>query len=547
MKNVIRILLISVLFVNTMYAQTQKDKERYKVAEGLLSDENFNKAVDIYLEILKEDTLNANIKYKIGLCYLFSPTEVKKSIPYLEYASEHISLKYRENYYKEKHAPIDAMFYLGMAYHLNYDLDKAESTLNKLKIKLKQRDKKLLAKIDYELAACETTRELMKTPIDVKIENVGSVINTEYDEHSPLISLDDKIIIFTSKRKGNTGGRQTYDGQYFEDVYIGHFDGDNFVDVEKISSNINTEGHDACAGLSHDGKQLLLFRSSGDGGLFISNKVEDEWTVPEKLPGHINSIHRETSACFTSDNNTIYFTSDRPGGYGGFDIYKSTRLQNGKWGEVVNLGASINTPYDEESPYVSQTGKHFFFASKGHNTMGGYDIFICSLLDGDKWSTPQNVGYPVNTPADQIFETSTFDSKIFYITSKAYDGYGRDDIFRVTLPEDHIANIVKQSVIVAQKSDDVAKQDVKPTESKAKKAVIKKDKVADENVVVEKSREEVVVADNSVEPKQNPTIHSDDSTVGNVAVADSSMCLLMLLIAGSLFIIFYWIFSRNRE
>ena len=550
MKNIIKIVVFILLLVNTVqaegirqkYKENQNIKHKYKEAESYLDDENYEEALIIFQELLSRDTLNANINYKIGLCYLNISAQEKKSIKYLELASKNISLKNSSDKFKEKTVPIDVLFYLGKAYHLNYELDKAEMAFVEFKNKLNKNDKRLKSKVDYELRTCETTRLLMKTPINIKIENLGSSINTKYDEHSPIISADNKSLIFTSKREGNTGGRQSFDGQYFEDIYISYFDGKKFSKAEKISSNINTDGHDACSALSHDGKQLLIFRSKGDGGLFISENNNNTWSKPKKLPGHINSIYRETSACFSKDGETIYFTSDRDGGYGGLDIYKTTRLRNGRWSKVKNMGPKINTKYDEESPYESQTGNHFFFASKGHNTMGGYDIFICAKNQNGEWGSPKNVGYPVNTPYNQIFETSTADSKIFYIASNTYKGYGRSDIFRIILPDNHIKNVVEQKVIVnniQQKENNRQKveQPVKVQYTKKTVDTLKKTNI-EVDTIIEITQKNIII---------------DNQSTNNIVLSDNninsihSLCLLILLIIGSLFIIIYWIAIYNKE
>ncbi|MCB0381723.1 MAG: PD40 domain-containing protein, partial [Flavobacteriales bacterium] len=145
----------------------------------------------------------------------------------------------------------------------------------------------------------------------------------------------------------------------------------------------------------------------------------------------INSKNQETSACFSPDGNTIYFVSNRPDGIGGKDIYKSTKNKDGKWGEAENLGRTINTIDDEDAVFLHADGKTLYFSSKGHKTMGGYDIFKSTYEKG-KWSTPENIGYPINTADDDVCFVLTASGEYGYYTSAKLDGKGKRDIYRVS-------------------------------------------------------------------------------------------------------------------
>jgi outer membrane protein OmpA-like peptidoglycan-associated protein len=175
----------------------------------------------------------------------------------------------------------------------------------------------------------------------------------------------------------------------------------------------------------------------GDGNIYSSKLDGDKWTTPVKLNSNINSPHWEPSAFLSADGKTLYFVSDRPGGHGGTDIYMSRRNSSGDWGKAVNLGPTVNSPYDEHSPYIHPDGVTLFFSSKGHKTMGGYDVFSTQSLPSDDriWLEPKNVWYPINTPGDDAFYmVSTDKQSAFYSTLKD-DAVGEKDIYMVTFPD----------------------------------------------------------------------------------------------------------------
>ncbi|HSH65891.1 MAG TPA: hypothetical protein VLB84_08855, partial [Bacteroidia bacterium] len=174
-----------------------------------------------------------------------------------------------------------------------------------------------------------------------------------------------------------------------------------------------------------------------DGGnIYVSELKGDEWGIPTLMEAPINSPYWEPHACLTSDNRALYFVSDRPGGFGGRDIYKCLRLPNGKWGPAQNLGERINTQYDEDGIFIHPDGKQIYFSSKGHESMGGFDIFTSKIDDENGyWSTPVNYGYPVNTPDDDVFLITSVDGKRAYFSSDKEGGFGEKDIYMIDFPE----------------------------------------------------------------------------------------------------------------
>ncbi len=430
------ILLFGLLTVKA----SSTDIDKYQLAEQFVEEGNYYKALDIYLELLKTREDNANLQFKVGFCYLNTSNDKEKAIPHLEKAITNTSIDYQTFDLNEEKAPIESLFFLGEAYMVNYRFDDAIKTFLKLKEEIGSSEKQFIEEIDYEIACCNTAKELVLNPVDMTVSNLGVNINTPYIEHSPVISGDEQTLIFTSQREGTTGNTQTADGQYFEDIFISKYKNDEWQKAEPISTNINTKTHEASIGLSFDGKHLFIYKDDGnDGNIYISTFNDTVWSVPQPMPKPINTKYKETHACMSFDQQEIYFTSDRKGGYGGLDIYRVRKLPNGKWSKAQNLGPDINTPFDEDGPYLHPDGTTLFFASKGHKTMGGFDIFSSENVNG-QWQKPKNIGYPINTPNDDIYYIPSVDGRRAYYSSFANNSLGEYDLFRIDLSEKNIRN-----------------------------------------------------------------------------------------------------------
>ncbi len=444
MKKLIFIFVLQVVcnFQSTV-AVAQEDKNYKKIftkAEEYFVNENYQAGLILYLRLDSIQKANTNINFKIGMCYLNSPTYKTKAIPYLQEAVKDVSEAYKELSMKEKHAPVSAYYYLGKAYHLNNEFDKAIEWYGKYKTELLKNEKKNLADIeemDHDIEQCNNGKELIKKPKNIVVTNLGEGVNSKYPEYSPVVSLDEETLIFTSRREGGMSDYKLPDGQYLEDIYISTYKDDKWGKASLISPNINSMACEASINLSADGKNLLVYKDdNGDGNIYVSELKGNEWGVPEYEISPINSNAWETHACFSSDNRVLYFVSDRLGGYGGRDIYKCLRLPNGKWGPAQNLGDVINTKYDEDGVFIHPDGQQIFFASKGHNSMGGFDIFTSIINDENGfWSTPVNYGYPVNTSDDDVFLVTSPDGRRAFFSSDKEGGYGQTDIYMIKFPD----------------------------------------------------------------------------------------------------------------
>jgi hypothetical protein len=432
-------LLFLCLALHSSVKSQDKSDYRDKFTEGnyLILEGNYTRALRNFLEAYKIDSGNANINFKIGFCYLNTVSEKSKALSYLEKAVLNTTKKYTDLEPSEKAAPINAFYYYGQALHLNYKFDEAIANYEKFKSFLKAKQTDLIKDTDRQIEISNNAKALVSAPMNIIITNLGDSINSPYPDFSPVLSADENTIMFSSRRPGSTGGDKTDEDQFYEDIFVSYRKPDStWTSPVSISSNINTFTHEATVGLTADAQTLLIYKDSNGGDIYSSSLEGDAWTFPVQLGSDINSPSWETSACLTPDGNTLYYVSDRKeGSLGGRDIWKCVKLPNGKWSKSVNLGAPINTPYDEESPFIHPSGNILFFSSKGHQTIGGFDIFF-STKGENGWEVPLNIGYPINTTDDDVFYVTSPDGKRgYYSSSSRPEGYGEKDIYMVTIPE----------------------------------------------------------------------------------------------------------------
>lgn len=427
------IILLLLLVFDHSFAQKRDFKIKYDSARMFFLDKNYQQALQIYLKLDSLSTDNENIKFHIGVCYIHMPAEKNKAIAFLEKACDSISLKYSDKY-RETKAPAFAYYFLGKAYLINYELDQAITATEKYKTFLdekKKEDRSNIQDADRQIEMCNVAKEMVKYPVPARVENLGSNINTQFPEYSPVVNKDDNTLIFTSRRDSNIGGITENNGYYFEDIYFSKQDNSGkWGSAVNMGPLINTKDHEASISLSPDSKKLFIYKDNrGNGNIYVSTLDSGAWSKPKKLPAPINSSAWETHATMSADSNVLYFTSNRKGGLGGTDIYKSTKDAKGKWGKPVNLGSTINTKYNEDAPFILSDNT-LYFSSEGHKSMGGFDIFYSKLGSDGSWSTPENLGYPINTTDDDLFYTPV-DSLTAYVASVRNEGFGNLDIYKL--------------------------------------------------------------------------------------------------------------------
>ena len=303
--------LVLAISISGLFAQRNKaDFDiKYKMANLEYGAGNFFKALPMYLELYSYDTTNANVSYLVGACYLKARNGKANSIPYLEKASCFVSPEYKKDNVKEKNTPLLTYKLLGDAYHFHYKFDKAISNYEIYKQKLsqyKKRDDFNLKDAEREIEMCNTGKELMATPVRVKIENMGKALNSPYGDYSPVLTADQSVMIFTSRRKESTGGLTYEGGRYFEDIYISNNTGSGWSVAENIGKPINTDGNEATVGISPDGQEILIYKDdNGDGNIYSTTLNGDVWSAPVKLNSNINSKHWEPSAFISADVNCL--------------------------------------------------------------------------------------------------------------------------------------------------------------------------------------------------------------------------------------------------
>jgi len=395
MKRSILLILLFLILIPETFSQIESEfRETFSEAESAFLFEEYNEAFGYYETLIRQYPDNDNINYKIGVCLLNNRHRKEEAIAYLEKAIQNVNPKYKENSFRETSAPLEAFFYLGNAYRINNQLEKATETYLLFK---SQADPELydLELVDGQIQACRNARELMKRPVDIEIQNMGDVVNTRFTESNFVISGDESVLVYVQELP-------FYDAPMFAEKVDGQWSYPrNLIPSVDLGPGVDDDVYPVA--LSYEGDEMIIYRSDDFiGDLYTTKLVDGFWTPIRKLNDNINTKYWESHACFTTSGDTLYFTSNRKGTLGGLDIYYSVRGYDGEWGLPVNLGPTINTKYNEETPVISADGKTLYFSSYGHYNMGGYDVFYSTLLDDGEWSVPVNAGYPINTPDDDV-------------------------------------------------------------------------------------------------------------------------------------------------
>jgi outer membrane protein OmpA-like peptidoglycan-associated protein len=421
--------LSGIFLLNPVLGQNQHSHLKREIrnlekdADFLFVNNQFERALPLYLRLDTLNPDNPDIKIRIGKCYLEGDIGYK-CLPFFEKARE---LKYDKE-------PLE--YLIARAYHLNHRFDTAitlyETSL-KGAVTKEEKDQ-----IEHYIRNCRNGIELVKHPVKVKIENIGSGVNTKYGEYAPVISGDERTMILTSVRPDSYGGQQDEFGNYYEDIYISTYKDSSWTPPVNMGAPINSEYNDATISLSVDGQQLYIYQNdsvTGSGDIYVSNLKGGKWSKPEKMSRIINSKYWEPGASMIADENTFFFSSDKPGGLGGTDIYVCKRKPDGLWGEPKNLGPKINTRGDEDAPFIHPDSKTLYFSSTGHNSIGGFDIFTAQYnRKNDSVTTPENIGYPINTADDELFFVWSADGTRGYFSANREDSHGEKDIYVIHRP-----------------------------------------------------------------------------------------------------------------
>lgn len=393
-----------------------------KKAREVFMSGNMQEAIRHFNELLKINKNNKEYNAFIGYAYLVTNIDKKKAVEHLQRA---IQNKNNDPYLH---------YDLGRAYLLTYNFDKAIESFNTFISKGGKEDgDDLPAKRLIEM--CENAKNLIPLRVNVTIQNMGEAINTPFPDYFPFIDENESVLYFTTKRDKNSPAVTDIDGFKTADIYFSEFNGETWSKAKRMPNTINSAYIEEIVGLSADGETMLIAVDNeyGMDDIFISTKSKKNFLRSERLGNTVNTLNREKAAMISPDGNWLFFSSDTPGGYGGLDIYYSKKLPNGDWSFPFNAGNIINTEYDDNFPYIAPDGTTFYFASQGHNSIGGYDLFVSKWDEQNLlFSTPENVGYPINTPDDNRTISVSKSGRYAYVSDFRENGLGELDIYKVT-------------------------------------------------------------------------------------------------------------------
>jgi tetratricopeptide (TPR) repeat protein len=406
------------------YGQT-KDEAADLFSEGqyFLNHEDYHEAAYYFRRIADIYPDNANYSFKLGECYMNLPGSEALAVPCFEKAIQHTVAKKRYNQkdFGETNAPIHAYFYLGNVYRMVNRLDDALRVYNLFTSSPFYYGNYNETIVENEIKSCERAKIIQDNPVDMVEECLDSMINTSAAEVNPVISEDENTLIFVRRLK------------FYDAIFLTVRKNGCWSPLENLNPVIGSDGDLYPTCLSADGKELYLIKTGGNRDIWLSVKNTSGWSKAEKLNMHINTKADETSAWLSDDGKTLYFASSRKGGYGGRDIYYARRNEDNQWGKAHNMGKMINTAFDEDDPCLTQEGNTLFFSSKGHYSMGGFDIFYSRFTD-HKWSEPVNLGFPINNTSDNLGFIAIKEGKAgYYSRINAADPSREADIFRVLI------------------------------------------------------------------------------------------------------------------
>lgn len=424
------IFFILFLLIADSFAANGNSRQQRKARKYTLNGK-YEEARELYKQLIQKYPERADYHYELGLNYFYYTEDQKSiSIPHFQKALQ----------YTQKDTLGEVYFLLAEAHHYAGNFQEAIENYQHFKryIKSGKSGDKLLSEVNNKIAECNQGKAFTIAENKyVKIKNLGGNINSIYSDYAPVVTEDENVLMFTSRRSKNLGGAKDYrDEKYYEDMYIARKTDKGFTPAEQFSLEdkyvglvSNTPRHDAVIGLSHDEKMLFTYK---EDKIFISELNSDgTWTGPTVLNETINPKKGyQPHAALSADGNTLYFSSERKGGIGKLDLYRSKKQNDGSWGEAENLGEVINTTENEDSPYITPDGNYLYFSSKGHNSIGGYDIFKAKINPDGTFQKPENLGIPINSGADDIFYLPNKKNTVAYFASSRKDGLGDMDIYK---------------------------------------------------------------------------------------------------------------------
>ncbi|MGB3585676.1 MAG: OmpA family protein [Tunicatimonas sp.] len=443
------ILLFAFSFVSSVAVLAQDSNKQVAEEFVEIGDEIYyvqkapEQAKEMYIQAAQLDPNNVKANFMAGKT-IVETVNKGEATPYFQQVYQ-LDADYR----------FDLLYSIARAYQYGLQFEDAIEYYNRYLEKLSQEkdyrgeDKIPANQVKRRVYECENGLEFVANARNFIIKNIGSSINSSGLDYAPVINADETMMIFTSRRRENNLNENVFDDNFaYEDIFISYKENGQWGSAKNIDEPVNTLYFESNLALSADGKQLYVYRDENNGDIYVSDQRSDgSWSEPEPVSDNINSTYSENSVTVSPDGQTLYFSSDRPGGFGGLDLYKCEKDRRGEWGKVTNLGETVNTPYDEDGVFMDFDGKTLYFSSRGRKGMGGYDIFKSVYkAEDDNWNDPVNLGYPINTPDDDIYFVSTKDGKRGYFSTVRNDGVGYLDIYMVEIPDqtEELANKLDQ-------------------------------------------------------------------------------------------------------
>ena len=422
------ILLVSVNFVSAQETVIAKGATPQARAKYLFEIGDYKNAFTEYVQLLAQDPEDAFLNWRVGLCHLYQNIDKSRAIPYL--------LKVTT---KDKFE--DEVFYdMGIAYMYNEQIDSALLFLNKYKLKVTKPER--MIDVTRQIEFCENARKFMKDPVNVTFVNLGEQINSEGPDMNPFTPLDESFMVFSTKRdKGVAGQNIDFDGNKPADVFWAKPRNGEFHKAKGVGMTINTEFIEEFTGMSAFGDHVFYMIDNMEGfdDIWVTEFTGRRWEKGKSLGESVNTEEPELAATCTPDAQTLFIARmpvEQPG-FGGLDIFMSKRMPGGEWSIPVNLGPTINTQYDEMYPVISHDGKTLYFASQGHRSMGGYDVYKSEWNEQySRWERPVNLGYPLNNTMDNFTFCPTDNPRHAYTAQLRKGGLGDLDIYRVVFNDE---------------------------------------------------------------------------------------------------------------
>lgn len=398
-----------------------------------MGPQSWETALKYYLKANEFNPNNARLNFQIATIYR-------------QFNNVHTAADYYEKAITlDKEYRLRALFPLAEELHLDGQWDKALEMYNEYLALLNSKESNKIElqnmagsleiekkNVNMKINQCNNGKQNVRDSIPIIMLNLGDKINGRYPDYAPVVNSNENLIIFTSRRAGSTGGIvDGFDPFEREDIYFSNKNEDGtWSQAKKITGDVNTNEHDAAAWISPKGDRLIIYRSKDNGELFESEFKNESWSKPTEMK-MINSKFDESHACYSPDGNTIYFTTNNPkyATKGGFDICMVTKDSNGKWSEPKEV-EGVNTIYNEDNPFIKSDGKTLYFASEGHSSIGGFDIFKCDIINGTV-SNLKNVGFPINSTSNDRFIFFTEDGKKAFLDSDRKGGQGEKDIYEM--------------------------------------------------------------------------------------------------------------------